>query len=100
MPGYRELLAQLRTEIDEVDAATLHDELAGADAPVVVDVRAQSEWDEGHIPGARHIGRDYLESRMESQLPERETPIVLYCESGNRSIMAAKTLQELGYTNV
>jgi molybdopterin/thiamine biosynthesis adenylyltransferase/rhodanese-related sulfurtransferase len=100
MPGYRELLAQLRTEIDEVDAATLHDELAGADAPVVVDVRAQSEWDEGHIPAARHIGRDYLESRMESQLPERETPIVLYCESGNRSIMAAKTLQELGYTNV
>jgi molybdopterin/thiamine biosynthesis adenylyltransferase/rhodanese-related sulfurtransferase len=100
MPGYRELLAQLRTEIDEVDAATLHDELAGADAPVVVDVRAQGEWDEGHIPGARHIGRDYLESRMESQLPDRETPIVLYCESGNRSIMAAKTLQDLGYTNV
>jgi molybdopterin/thiamine biosynthesis adenylyltransferase/rhodanese-related sulfurtransferase len=100
MPGYRELLAQLRSEIGEVDAATLHEELAGDDAPVLVDVRAQNEWDEGHLPGAHNIGRDYLESRMESRLPARETPLVLYCESGNRSILAAKTLQELGYTNV
>jgi sulfur-carrier protein adenylyltransferase/sulfurtransferase len=100
MPGYRELLAQLRSEIGEVDAATLHEELAGPDAPVLVDVRAQNEWDEGHLPGALNVGRDYLESRIERNVPDRETPLVLYCESGNRSLMAAKTLRDLGYTNV
>jgi molybdopterin/thiamine biosynthesis adenylyltransferase/rhodanese-related sulfurtransferase len=100
MPGYRELLAQLRSEIGEVDATTLHDELATGQRSELVDVRAQGEWDEGHLPGAHNVGRDYLESRIERALPERDTPIVLYCESGNRSLMAAKTLRELGYTNV
>jgi molybdopterin/thiamine biosynthesis adenylyltransferase/rhodanese-related sulfurtransferase len=100
MPGYRELLAQLRSEIDEVDAPTLHAELAAGQRSELVDVRSQGEWDEGHLPGAHNIGRDYLESRIERTIPDRETPIVLYCESGNRSLMAAKTLVDLGYTNI
>jgi molybdopterin/thiamine biosynthesis adenylyltransferase/rhodanese-related sulfurtransferase len=100
MPGYRELLAQLRAETEEVDASTLHAELEAGQRSELVDVRAQSEWDEGHLPGAHNVGRDYLESRTERLIPDRETPIVIYCESGNRSLMAAKTLRELGYTNV
>jgi molybdopterin/thiamine biosynthesis adenylyltransferase/rhodanese-related sulfurtransferase len=100
MPGYRELLAQLRAEIEEIDAATLHAELAAGKHSELVDVRSQGEWDEGHLPGAHNVGRDYLESRTERLIPDRDAPIVLYCESGNRSFMAAKTLRELGYTNV
>jgi molybdopterin/thiamine biosynthesis adenylyltransferase/rhodanese-related sulfurtransferase len=100
MPGYRELLAQLRAETEEVDASSLHAELDAGQRPELVDVRSQGEWDEGHLPGAHHMGRDYLESRMERTLPDRDTPVVLYCENGNRSLMAAKTLRELGYTQV
>jgi len=99
MAGYRELLAQLREQIGEVDPVALRAE-AGPDGPVLVDVRMQSEWDEGHLPGALNIGRDYLESRIDQRVPDRDTPVVLYCESGSRSLLAAKTLLELGYTNV
>jgi predicted sulfurtransferase len=60
MPTYRELLQQVRTEISEVDASRAR-ELVDAGEPVIVDVREQDEWDEGHIPGAVHIARGHLE---------------------------------------
>jgi sulfur-carrier protein adenylyltransferase/sulfurtransferase len=93
MPSYRELLEQVKRDVAEVDAREAQ-ALAGA---AWVDVRRQDEWDEGHIPGAIHIPRGSLESRIESRVPDRATPIVLYCASGERSAFAAKTLEELGY---
>src|SRR5438034_7469513 len=99
MATYRELLAQVKTEIDEVDARRAR-ELFETGDPVIVDVREQDEWDEGHIPGAIHVPRGYLESRIEALARERDRPIVVYCASGNRSAFAAKTLQELGYEDV
>jgi molybdopterin/thiamine biosynthesis adenylyltransferase/rhodanese-related sulfurtransferase len=97
MASYRELLQRTRDEIDEVSAS----EAAGiADGHVFLDVRERDEWDEGHIPGAIHIPRGSLESRVESALPDRERPIVVYCQAGNRSVFATKTLEELGYENV
>ncbi|HZO98261.1 MAG TPA: molybdopterin-synthase adenylyltransferase MoeB [Gaiellaceae bacterium] len=93
MPSYRELLQQTKAEVEEVDARGAR-ELAGA---VWVDVRRHDEWDEGYIPGAIHIPRGSLESRIESRVPDRSTPVVLYCASGERSAFAAKTLAELGY---
>ena len=68
--------------------------------PVLIDVREKDEWTEGYIPGARWISRGFLESRIEDQVPERSSEIVLYCAGGTRSAYAAKTLAELGYTNV
>jgi molybdopterin/thiamine biosynthesis adenylyltransferase/rhodanese-related sulfurtransferase len=65
-----------------------------------VDVRERDEWDEGHIPGAVHIPRGSLESRIETAFPGRDEPLVVYCQSGARSAFATKTLEELGYTNV
>ena len=62
-----------------------------------IDVREQDEWDEGHIPGAVHIPRGNLESRIEGFVPDRTQPVVVYCASGARSAFAAKSLQELGY---
>jgi sulfur-carrier protein adenylyltransferase/sulfurtransferase len=97
---YREHLAQTKAEIDEIDSPALAAALESESPPVVVDVREQSEWDEGHIPHAIHVPRGHLESRIEGTAPDRETPIVLYCASGNRSAFAAKTLEELGYENV
>ena len=97
MPTYRELLAQVKREIDEIapaDAAALGDE------PLFVDVRERDEWAEGHIPGALHVPRGSLESRIEQAAPDRARPVVVYCASGGRSAFAAKTLAELGYANV
>jgi sulfur-carrier protein adenylyltransferase/sulfurtransferase len=100
LPSYREHLAQTRAEIEEIDSPELAAALESDSPPVVVDVREQSEWDEGHIPRAVHLPRGHLESRIERTAPDRETPIVLYCASGSRSTFAAKTLGDLGYENV
>jgi sulfur-carrier protein adenylyltransferase/sulfurtransferase len=99
MPNYRELLQQARSEISELDAAQARERIESGE-PVVVDVREQDEWDEGHIPGAVHLPRGHLESRIERLAPDRSRPVVVYCSAGNRSAFAAKTLGELGYEEV
>src|SRR5262252_5244979 len=68
--------------------------------PILIDVREKDEWTEGFIPGARWIPRGFLELRIEDQVPERTSEIVLYCAGGTRSALAARALEELGYTNV
>jgi molybdopterin/thiamine biosynthesis adenylyltransferase/rhodanese-related sulfurtransferase len=93
MPSYRDLLQRVKTEISEVDAR----EAQALDGAVWVDVRERDEWEEGHIPGAVHVPRGYLESRIEGVAADKAAPVVLYCASGNRSAFAAKALQELGY---
>src|ERR671936_656607 len=70
------------------------------DSPAIVDVRERDEWDEGHLPGAVHVPRGYLESRIEATVPDRSRPVLVYCAAGNRSAFAAKTLEELGYEHV
>ena len=100
MPSYRELLQQVKSEIEEMDAPGARDLLDSIDPPLLVDVREQDEWNEGHLPGAVHVPRGNLESRIERAAPDRSRPVVLYCQSGNRSAFAAKTLEELGYENV
>jgi molybdopterin/thiamine biosynthesis adenylyltransferase/rhodanese-related sulfurtransferase len=100
MPGYRDLLQQIKSEIDEVDAAGTAALLEGGDAPTLLDVRELHEWQEGHIPGAVHIPRGSLESQVEQALPDREQPVVVYCAGGSRSAFAAKTLGEMGYEAV
>ncbi len=99
MPSYRELLQQVRGEISELDATSARDLIDHGD-PVVVDVREQEEWDEGRIPGAVHIPRGHLESRIERAAPDHTHPVLIYCSVGNRSAFAAKTLAELGYDDV
>jgi molybdopterin/thiamine biosynthesis adenylyltransferase/rhodanese-related sulfurtransferase len=99
MPGYRDLLQQIKGEIDEIDAARAQG-LIQEETAAIVDVREREEWDEGHLPGAVHVPRAHLESRIERAVRDKARPVVLYCASGNRSAFAAKTLEELGYENV
>ncbi len=99
MPSYRELLQRVKAEVDEVDAVRARQRL-GEDEVAFVDVRERDEWDEGHIPGAAHVPRGSLESRIEGLLPDRSQPVIVYCAGGSRSAFAAKTLEELGYENV
>ncbi len=96
---YQELLAEAREEIPEVDAPTLATELQGGDAPLVVDVREQSEWDEGFIPGAIHVPRGFLESRI-AGVAKSDQRIIVNCAAGARSLFAAQTLRQMGYTDV
>jgi molybdopterin/thiamine biosynthesis adenylyltransferase/rhodanese-related sulfurtransferase len=97
MAGYRDLLQQVKSEIDEVDAPRA---IALQGSALFLDVREQDEWDEGHIPGAVHIPRGHLESQIENAAPDRAQQVVVYCAGGSRSAFAAKTLEELGYENV
>src|SRR4051794_3563744 len=99
MASFRELLKQTKGEIREVDTAGAADAI---DCPgtVVLDVREPDEYEQGALPGAVHIPRGHLESKIETQVADRSTPIVVHCASGVRSAFAAKTLQDLGYTDV
>src|SRR5205809_1464314 len=99
MSSYRDLLQQIKGEIAEVDASRARDLISEGDT-AVVDVRERDEWDEGHLPGAVHVPRGNLEARIETAVPDKARPVLLYCASGNRSAFAAKSLEELGYTNV
>ncbi len=99
MPNYRELLRQVRSEISEIDATHARDRIESGE-PVVVDVREQDEWDEGHIPGAIYTGRGRLEQRIEGLVPDKSRALVVYCSAGSRSAFAAKVLEELGYEDV
>jgi molybdopterin/thiamine biosynthesis adenylyltransferase/rhodanese-related sulfurtransferase len=104
MPSGAELLRNIKEQIEEVDPREVHDELQHGNGtrPVVVDVREQHEYEEGHIPGAVHVPRGHLESRIEGAVgADRSKSVVLYCASGNRSAFAADTLQRmLGYEDV
>ncbi len=68
--------------------------------PVLIDVREKDEWTEGFIPGARWIPRGFLEQRIEDQVPEKASDVILYCAGGARSALAARSLGELGYSKV
>ncbi|MDQ6709324.1 MAG: molybdopterin-synthase adenylyltransferase MoeB [Candidatus Dormibacteraeota bacterium] len=99
MASYRDMLRSVKTRIRETDARSLEAQ-KGAGKPVLIDVREQDEVEQGIIPGAIHIPRGYLESRVEQYVPDSATPIVAYCAAGNRSAFAAETLQQMGYQNV
>src|SRR3954464_6283131 len=99
-PSGAEYIKQVKAQIDEVDPSAVS-EVAGADGVVIVDVRETDEWDAGHLPGAKHVARGHLESRIEGAAPDRGQRVILYCASGNRSALAARTLRdELGYADV
>src|SRR4051794_1792889 len=100
-PSGAEVIRQIRSRIEEVDPSEVKATLSNGNGIVLLDVRESDEWDAGHIPGAKHVPRGYLESRIEGAVPDRAQRIVLYCASGNRSAFAAHTLRDmLGYENV
>lgn len=85
---------------DPIAPDALAERLASGDAPVVLDVRSQGEYDAGHIPGALWIPHDQVASRL-SELPDdKDTEIVVHCQSGKRAAVAEEVLREAGYTRV
>ena len=94
-----ELLKVARTQVPEVAPAELAREIQ-AHRPALIDVREKYETDQGIVPGAKLVPRGFLELRIEETLPDRDADVVLYCAGGTRSLLAGKTLQEMGYRKV
>lgn len=97
-PSGSDFIQQVKSQIEEIDPADVNG-LLGSDT-ALIDVRETEEVESGRLPGAVHIPRGYLESRVDQLLPERDRQIVVYCAAGVRSALAANTLQQLGYENV
>lgn len=96
---YRDLLSSTKKQVQEISVDEVK-RLIDSDDPVkLIDVREGEEYAQGRLPGAVSIPRGFLEMRIEDKA-KREEPLILYCAGGTRSAFAAKTLQELGYTNV
>jgi sulfur-carrier protein adenylyltransferase/sulfurtransferase len=101
MASGADLIRQAKERIQEVDPSDVQELVQNRNGVLFVDVREQHEFEESHIPGAQHVPRGHLESRIEGVAPDKEGRIVLYCASGNRSALAADDMQsKLGYDSV
>lgn len=97
---YTDLIASVRQSTKEVSLDELKRRLDAKEPITLLDVREKEEYRAGYIPGAISIPRGFLEIQVEGRLPDKNAKIVAYCAGGTRSALAAKTLAELGYTNV
>jgi sulfur-carrier protein adenylyltransferase/sulfurtransferase len=99
MKSYADLVEDARTRVPEVTVEQLRAMQAAGERVVVVDVRDQSEVNLGFIPGALHVSRGTLEGKVERAI-SRDAKVVLYCSSGNRSLLAGDVMRQMGYRDV
>lgn len=99
MSSFRELLADAKSKIQEIDTQTAATKIEASQV-VVLDVREPDEYEQGALPNVVHIARGHLEAQVETRIVDKSVEVIVYCAGGVRSAFAAKTLQELGYTNV
>src|SRR5712692_5260397 len=96
----REILRRARQQVPEWSPSQVQDALSQKrDDLVLIDVREKHEWSEGHIPGALHVPRGFLELQIEEAVPDKSKQVVLYCAGGVRSLIAGSTLKPMGYQN-
>jgi sulfur-carrier protein adenylyltransferase/sulfurtransferase len=96
--SFRDLLKEARSQVREVSPGEAA--LAAERGALLVDVREASEWEQGYITGAHHVAKSYVEQDIESVAPDRDTPVILYCAGGIRSLFAGQTLAAMGYNDV
>lgn len=99
-PGFLAIVDAAKAQIRECTIADLQALKDSGKPHDLVDCREKEEYDRGYIPGARHLGKGVIERDIESTIPDRSSPIVLYCGGGYRSALAALNLQQMGYTGV
>ncbi|QDG54484.1 molybdopterin-synthase adenylyltransferase MoeB [Persicimonas caeni] len=103
MAGINDIVSKIKEQIRETDVDSVHDQWSQSktsDNRVIIDVRERDEFVDGHIEGADFVPRGLLDLKIENLVPDRDKEIILYCGSGTRSALAAKTLEDLGYNNV
>jgi len=96
-PGFLALVNEAKSRIKEVDIAEY--QKMPRDGHVLIDVREDREWADGHAAGAIHLSKGVIERDIESEIPDKSTTMVLYCGGGFRSALTAAELQKMGYTN-
>jgi rhodanese-related sulfurtransferase len=96
---FQKLVAQAKQHISEISPAEARKQAEESDA-VLIDVREESDWSEGHAKGAKHLSRGVIELEIEEQIPDLKKPIICYCGGGSRSALVAESLQKMGYENV
>jgi rhodanese-related sulfurtransferase len=97
-PGFLALVNEAKSRIKQVDIAEY--QKMPRDGHVLIDVREDREWAEGHAAGAIHLSKGVIERDIESEIPDKSTTMVLYCGGGYRSALTAAELQKMGYTKV
>ncbi len=99
-PGFLKLVEEVRARVQEISIEDVRRKIAAGEKFHLIDVREQSEFASGRLPGAIHLSKGVLERDIERLIPDRSAPIVLYCGGGYRSVLAAENLQRMGYRNV
>ena len=99
-PGFLKLVDDAKSRVQQFTIDEFLERLQAGERYIVLDVREDSEWVKGHLPGAHHMGRGILERDIEDAIPEKDASILLYCGGGFRSALAADNLQRMGYLNV
>jgi rhodanese-related sulfurtransferase len=99
-PGFLKIVADAKTRVTECTAADVKRRLDAGEKLTLVDVREESEYAAGHLPGAVHISKGVMERDAEAKLPDPAAEVILYCGGGFRSALAADNLQKMGYTKV
>jgi rhodanese-related sulfurtransferase len=99
-PGFLKLVNEARRRVQECDIHDVKRRLDARENFALVDVREESEFAAGHLPGAIHLSRGIIERDIERVLPDGHTQIVLYCGGGYRSVLVADSIQKMGYRNV
>lgn len=99
-PGFLALVNDAKTRVNELTIADTKDRLAANPNAVLMDVREDNEWAQGHAQEAVHLGKGIFERDLEARYPDKATEIIMYCGGGFRSALTADAAQKMGYTNV
>ena len=99
-PQFLKLVNEAKKKIKETNVADVKRRIDAGEKFLLVDVREDNEWANGHILGAVHLGRGIIERDIEKQVPDTGTKMILYCGGGFRSALVAENLQKMGYDNV
>jgi rhodanese-related sulfurtransferase len=99
-PGFLKLVDEAKARIRQTNVREVKEQIDAKRTFTIVDVREESEWAAGHLPGAVHLSKGIIERDIENAIPGKATPMVLYCGGGFRSALVADNLQKMGYTNV
>ncbi|HET7101830.1 MAG TPA: rhodanese-like domain-containing protein, partial [Terriglobia bacterium] len=97
-PEFLRIVDDAKTRIKEVDIHQVKEWIDSDRRFCLIDVREESEWASGRLPGSIHIGKGILERDIERTIPDKNTALVLYCGGGYRSALAAESLQKMGYS--
>ena len=98
--NFLKLVNEAKSRIKQTNVAEVKGRIEAGEIFILVDVREESEWARGHLPGAVYMGKGVIERDIEQRVPDTNTKLILYCGGGFRSALSAENLQKVGYKNV